>query len=128
MCPLDQQTGETKMDFKVLTDIDFDKIVGTSRQGSMHVQYVTLVNVFGEPLDGDGVKTDAEWIIEFSDGTIATIYNYKNGVAYYGNGGIPTPLIRDWNIGGHSAEVVTMVENAINNSIDDRNRRLLEEL
>ena len=35
-----------------------------------------LISKLGEPTDSfDEYKTDAEWIIEFEDGNVATIYN-----------------------------------------------------
>lgn len=120
------QCANTKTIFKSLTENDFDKINGTYRQATFNIPYRILVDVFGEPLCGDGGKTDAEWIIEFADGTIATIYNYKNGIAYCGDSGIPTEQITDWSIGGHCSSVVNLIESAMVETMDSRNRRLLE--
>lgn len=122
------QCANTKTIFKPLTENDFDKIDGTCRQATLNIPYRILVDVFGEPLCGDGGKTDAEWIIEFADGTIATIYNYKNGIAYCGDSGIPTEQITDWSIGGHCSSVVNLVESALVETMDSRHRRLLEQL
>jgi len=49
--------------------------------GYLDVSYSDLERVFGQPhINGspDG-KTKAEWDIEFEDGTVATIYDYKSG-------------------------------------------------
>lgn len=122
------QCANTKTIFKPLTENDFDKIDGTYRQATLSIPYRILVDVFGEPLCGDGGKTDAEWIIEFADGTIATIYNYKNGITYCGDSGIPTEQITDWSIGGHCSSVVNLIESALVETMDSRHRRLLEQL
>ncbi len=80
---------------------DIDRIYGTSLQGYCEVPYQRLVEVFGpHHHDGDGYKVDAEWVIEFEDGTLATIYNYKDGPNYCGEEGTPVADITDWHIGG----------------------------
>lgn len=84
---------------------------GTHLQGYVQANYKDLVAAFGKPMDGDGIKVDAEWNIQFDDGTIATIYNWKNGLAYMSDLGLDTERITDWNIGGaspRSAELVTI--------------------
>ncbi len=84
-----------------------DKIIetnSTSLVGVIKVPYYELIKMFGEPMGGDGDKTDAEWEIEFEDGTIATIYNWKDGKNYNGDSGIPTEKITNWHIGGFTAE------------------------
>lgn len=83
---------------------------GTCLQGYIDVSYDDLVTKFGAPFAGDGYKTDAEWIIEFDTGFIATIYNYKDGVNYMGNDGLPVTQIRDWHVGGESKTVVGLVQ------------------
>lgn len=87
----------------------------TFLQGSIIESYQNLVHVFGRPLEGDGYKTDAEWIIQFDDGTIATIYNWKNGYSYCGPDGLPVESITDWNIGGHTSDAVLKVKEALSN-------------
>jgi hypothetical protein len=53
--------------------------------------YHQLVEVFGEP-EGGGDKTTAEWALEFEDGTVATIYDWKE---------YETPMgLYHWHIGG----------------------------
>jgi hypothetical protein len=76
---------------------------GTSLQGYADADYATLVEVFGkEHSDGDGYKVDAEWDLQFSNGVVATIYNYKDGVNYCGEDGLLVEDITDWHIGGKS--------------------------
>lgn len=82
---------------------------GTCLQGEINCAYSDLVDLFGKPYDGDGYKVDAEWVIRFDDGQIATIYNWKNGVNYLGNEGTPTEQITDWHIGGDERGVVNRI-------------------
>ena len=84
---------------------------GTCLQGYIDADYKTLCKVFGkEDSDGDGYKTDAEWCLQFSDGVVATIYNYKDGKNYNGAVGLAKSKITDWHVGGHSARAVANVE------------------
>ena len=88
---------------------DSTDVCGTSLVGYLPhpTPYEDIVKIFGNPLfEGDGYKTDAEWIIEFDDGEVATIYNWKNGKNYCGNDGLEIELITNWNIGGNSQDVV----------------------
>lgn len=73
---------------------------GTCLQGNIDASYEDLVDLFGQPTNGDNYKVDAEWYIKFSDGTIASIYNWKDGKNYNGDEGMETEQIRDWHIGG----------------------------
>lgn len=88
-------------------------INGTHLQGYVDCSYDKLTKVFGKPNEGDGYKVDAEWDILFSDGTIATIYNYKDGVNYLGEEGLIVNDITNWHIGGHSNKAVELVKAAI---------------
>lgn len=88
-------------------------INGTCLQGEITAGYDELVGLFGKPHDGDGYNVDAEWDIRFEDGTVATIYNWKNGKNYYGEDGTPTEQITDWRIGGEHKRCVDKVQIAI---------------
>ena len=95
-------------------DIDVN---GTSLQGHVSCGYEDIVRCFGEPIDlhtlvTDG-KVDVEWVIRFEDGTVATIYNWKNGPAYCGEAGTPVEAIRYWNIGGKSYKARDLVTDAL---------------
>ncbi len=85
---------------------------GTCLQGYVDVSYDRLVEVFGEPSDGDGYKVDAEWVLKI-DGIICTIYNYKDGKNYLGSDGMTVKDIRDWYIGGFNKDAVTKVQEAL---------------
>ena len=76
---------------------------GTSGKGSFICNYITLVRVLGEPLKGsDDFKTQVEWEIEYKDGTITTIYDWKQGKCYLGEEeGIEPNEVICWNIGGN---------------------------
>jgi hypothetical protein len=95
------------------TGVDFNKLNGTCLQGYVDANYADLCEKFGEPTDSDGYKVDAEWLIEFADGTVATIYNYKDGKNYCGEEGLDVEDITDWHIGGKSKNALWLVEAAL---------------
>ncbi len=87
---------------------------GTSLQGEMDCSYAALVKVFGkETSKGDGYKTQAEWLIRFPCGTVASIYDYKQGKKYNGSDGISRTKVRDWHIGGRSFNAAELVRAAM---------------
>ena len=82
---------------------------GTSLQGYIRATYAELVERFGEP-EGGGDKTTVEWCLAFEDGTIATIYDWKE---------YETPMYAyDWHIGGKSDRAVTRVKQAFKQKVD----------
>ena len=102
-------------------------ISGTHLQGNVGATYQELVEIFGEPTrfewsnESDN-KVDAQWAIKFEDGTIATIYNYKNGLNYLGAEGKRVSEISMWNVGGYDERAVTLV----NDEVIDWTHRLLD--
>lgn len=84
---------------------------GTHLMGYIDIEYDKLVSLFGEPTDSDGYKVDAQWEIEFEDGLVATIYNWKDGKNYNGEEGLDVTEITDWHIGGHEKDVVDRIHN-----------------
>lgn len=76
---------------------------GTCLQGEVSTTYDNLVKFFGKPdhtESGDG-KVTCEWCLQFEDGTVATIYDWKVGY---------TPkFLYDWHIGGTSQRAVHLV-------------------
>jgi hypothetical protein len=80
----------------------------TSLQGYMQAYYHQLVEVFGEP-EGGGDKTTVEWCLSFEDGTVATIYDWKE----YDT---PTGLY-NWHIGGKSKQAVARVQQAFRQGV-----------
>lgn len=80
---------------------------GTSLKGRVDVPYDRLEAQFGRPLDvwGDG-KVQASWDLQFDDGKVATIYDWKE----YGT---PYQQVRDWHIGGYDSEVVRRIQSIL---------------
>jgi len=77
---------------------------GTSLKGRIVTTYDELVRVFGAPTYGpedSGDKVTCEWCIKFRDGTIATIYDWKEIYTPRGEYG--------WHIGGLKGEAVDRV-------------------
>jgi hypothetical protein len=82
---------------------------GTSLQGYVRTDYATLKDLFGDGLGG-GDKTTQEWVLKFSDGTVATIYDWKE---------YETPMYEyDWHVGGMSKQAVWNVEAALRGEIE----------
>jgi hypothetical protein len=54
-----------------------DSINGTSLKGYITTTYADLCRTFGAPSIFVGDKTNAEWFIEFEDGSVATVYDWK---------------------------------------------------
>lgn len=92
---------------------------GTHLQGYINCSYDDLTSVLGYPLESgfDDYKSDAEWDIQFEDGMVATIYNWKNGKNYCGEDGLNLCDMTQWNVGGRSKEVVERVMSLIPQSI-----------
>lgn len=80
----------------------------TGLKGEFPITFAELVEIFGWPKYGPNAdldKTTCEWALEFEDGTIATIYDYKVGYTPMGE--------YEWHIGGHDAEAYTHVVDCI---------------
>lgn len=91
----------------------------TSLQGYVTADYDVLTALFGEPMDGDGYKTDAEWHLRFQPSNlVATIYNWKNGRNYLGHDGLNVQAITEWNIGGHTPLAAKMVQTTIKEALE----------
>ena len=86
-----------------------ENIYGTSLQGYIKASYEQLLKAFGPPNPRlcDNYKTDVEWAFEFADGTVATLYNWKNGKNYNGDEGLELNDIYEWNVGGRSEKAVS---------------------
>ena len=80
------------------------QVNGTCLQGYVETTYAKLVEVFGEP-QGASDKTTAEWFVQFGDGTIATIYDWKVH---------ESPMDKySWHIGGFNKQAVYLVQKAL---------------
>ena len=79
------------------------------RMGYLNESYSTLVEMFGQPDNPDKdmpvIKTTALWNVLFNDGTLATIYNYKNDT--------PPEQNSFWHISGKSTKSVLRVIEAV---------------
>ena len=81
----------------------------TSYKGEFLITYAELVEIFGQPNHGPNTadldKVTCEWELQFEDGTIATIYDWKE---------FRTPMGEyEWHIGGHSMTAVDRVVDCI---------------
>ena len=78
-------------------DINFND---TSLMGYVSTTYDKLVEVLGEPCT-DFEKSTAHWNIQAPDGTVATVYDWKEW---------STPMNEyNWHIGGHSETALLLV-------------------
>lgn len=85
---------------------------GTSLQGFITCSYDTLCEVFGMPMDGDGYKTRAEWEGKTTDGTVFTIYDWKEE--------LPIGDVTDWHIGGRDTNALFVVREIVHQSLGER--------
>jgi len=89
---------------------EFNKTSGTSYQGSVMTSLSNLKNIFEAPsvtyADIDS-KTRNEYLIEFDDGLVATIYDYKEYRAY------DDDEILEFHIGGFNALTVSRIQNLL---------------
>ena len=81
------------------------KTYNTSKKGFIETTYADLCRTFGAPSIFVGDKTNAEWFIEFEDGSVATVYDWKLDH-------VPLEPYR-WHIGGFDAFAVASVHNAV---------------
>lgn len=79
----------------------------SSLQGYINTTYDELTRVFGkpDPIQCSDGKVTTEWIIEFADKTIATIYDWKR----YELGAPSHSETYEWHIGGHSRKAAEYV-------------------
>jgi hypothetical protein len=88
----------------------------TSRQGEVTSTLRTLTEIFGTPQFHFPVyKTSTEWTLQFSDGTIATIYDWKR-VDEDGEDAEDAPGLDEtvnWHIGGFDRRAVELVLEAV---------------
>jgi len=95
---------------KINTNTLFNKVNGTFLQGYIRTTFADLESKLGQALDGSD-KTTAEWYVELEDGSVATIYDWKEP---------STPLSEyNWHIGGHDQSVVDKVGEALAVSVFD---------
>jgi hypothetical protein len=74
-------------------------------RGSVQTTYQRIVGKLGQPNPRSGNRMTVEWCLEFTDGTIATIYDWNEEA---------TPqAIYNWHIGGNSLEAVEHVKDLL---------------
>ena len=80
----------------------------TGFKGYVIAHYDELVGAFGKPddgPDGDFDKVTCCWRLQFEDGTIASIYDWKEH---------STPFYRyDWHIGGHDSNAIDRIHEVL---------------
>jgi len=90
------------------SNINFSSLVGY-----VNATYAELVRELGEP-DTDMDKSTAHWTVEAPDGTVATIYDYKNHT---------TPLGEySWHIGGFDNKALLLVEFMLGKPVHDADK------
>ena len=72
-------------------------------QGIIDANYNDIVEAFGEPLEGDLYKIDAQWKLKLlaDSGKVsytALLYNFKTGKNYLGKDGLELENIPNWNV------------------------------
>ena len=78
------------------------KVNGSHLQGYIHIEYDTLVEFLGEPHYTDMDKAQAEWCLEFEDGVIATLYDYKSPWL--------KEKVTNWHVGGHDEDSIEKIQ------------------
>ena len=62
-------------------NVVLNKMVGTHFFGSIDgISLEELSEIFGSPIFSDDKKTNVQWLIEFEDGLLATIYDYNQDI------------------------------------------------
>ena len=93
----------------------YEKIVGSHFMGMIGgdenpLTYTRLCELFGTPMSGRDNKSSCNWVLEFEDGLIATIYDYKSSKNYLGEDGLWVSEMKAWHIGGHDEVVFNRVQ------------------
>ena len=93
----------------------YEKIIGSHFMGMIGgdenpLTYTRLCELFGTPMMGRDNKSFCNWVLEFEDGLIATIYDYKSSKKYLGEDGLSVNDMKSWHIGGHDEVVFNRVQ------------------
>ena len=104
--PIQQSLDENKI---------YEKITGSYYMGLIGgdenpLTYTRLCELFGSPMSGRDDKSSCNWVLEFEDGLIATIYDYKLSKKYLGENGLSVNDMKSWHIGGHDEVVFNRVQ------------------
>ena len=93
----------------------YEKIIGSHFMGMIGgdenpLTYTRLCELFGSPMSGRDDKSSCNWVLEFEDGLIATIYDYKSSKKYLREDGLSVNDMKSWHIGGHDEVVFNRVQ------------------
>ena len=104
--PIQQSLDENKI---------YEKITGSYYMGLIGgdenpLTYTRLCELFGSPMSGRDNKSSCNWVLEFEDGLIATIYDYKLSKKYLGENGLSVNDMKLWHVGGHDEVVFNRVQ------------------
>ena len=87
-------------------DIVLNKMVGTHFFGSFKgLSFTQITELFGTPITSEEDHVKYQWLIEFEDGLLATIYDWK--VDYEKSSVWTDPI--EWHVGGHDPRVMDRV-------------------
>jgi len=92
---------------KFVNDTEVD-VIGTSLVGEIITTRAKIEEVFGKPTFDEvsfDEKSYTQWFLEFEDGTVATIYDWKR----YEEGKVGRHELYDWHIGGKTAQAWYLV-------------------
>ena len=109
----EQQTNQQTKPTQNMKHARTRNVNGTSLRGYITASRKKLIDIFGEPCffepsTNSFDKVQIEWCLQFGDGTIATIYDWKQ----YGN--IPSEdEVVQWNIGGRSMDAMDQIKDAL---------------
>jgi hypothetical protein len=97
------------MNFRTHNQADVDTDGTSWTFSTIQATRAELVKAFGEPMHLGGSRVQYEWAIQFEDGTVATVYDWKKPEFEE-----DTPMT--WNIGTHahvqSGHAVSLVHDA----------------
>ena len=97
----DEDENET-ITFTVDPDLAPD---GHWLMGELSVPYWKMVNLFGEPQPIKAEKSRIQWVVAFSDGGSAVIYDWKETG--------PIEDVRNWNIGATERKMAWRVQDIV---------------
>ena len=105
---------ETKLDrITIVRTGDEVPIIGTSLRGYIACGYSQIHRKLGPPQEGDNWATQGNWSVEYSDGTIATIYDYQICESYLGATGKKLENNFDWHVGGSNAQALQNIQDTL---------------
>jgi hypothetical protein len=97
--------------------LDAQTATGTGYQGRLAIPFTRIVEVFGEPDESPSFKSAFEWVIQFADGTVACIYDYRASSRCNTNNPTPDQMrandFCDWHVGGRGPRAMELLRAAL---------------